>query len=419
LTKDGFLINWTRQQKNKKIMPDFQEKRLELGQKLWVNDATTYFGHSVAIDKDLAIVGDYDGGYYRSDKIGHAYIFSRENNEWRLQQRIKVLDLKNFECFGCSTDINGSDKIALVGAYYAQNLSKQTVGAAYVFELEGEIWQQKQRLQPSDLQLNAGFGTAVAIEGKLAVVGAPQEPRNGERKKVGAAYLYQLEGEKWEQTQKLQAPDMGGGDRFGCSVALSETAAIVGSNGADSYRKNDTGSAYIFQLEGGKSKGWQKLQPADLRGGELFGCSVAIAGDWAIVGACKANVSGKIQAGAAYIFQFYEGKWKLYQKIQPQEEPQAYAGFGCDVAIGDEIALVGASGADARGDKDAGAVYLFQFEKGEWEQKQVFQPQDLNHSDEWGKSLAYNENTAIAGVRGWPGKKNPGFAYVADAVVQK
>jgi hypothetical protein len=394
-------------------MVQFEEKRLQLGQRLWVNDATTYFGHSVAIDKNLAIVGDYDGGYYRSDKIGHAYIFSRENNEWRLDSRIKVLDLKTFECFGCSVAVNDGDKIAIVGAYYAQNLNKQTVGAAYVFQLEGEIWQQKQKLQPLDLQSDAGFGSAVAMKGNLAVVGAPQGVGSS-TKKVGAAYLFRLEGDKWEKVQKLQAPDMGGGDRFGCSVAISETAAIVGSNGADGYRKNDTGSAYIFQLENGISTGWQKLQPADLRGGEWFGCSVAIAGDWAIVGACKANVSGKIQAGAAYIFQLYAGQWKLYQKIQPQEEPQAYAGFGCDVAIGDGVAVVGADYADAPGKKDAGAVYLFQFEKGEWEQKQVFQPQDLNDGDEWGKSVAYSENTAIAGIRGWPGRKHPGFAYIAD-----
>lgn len=394
-------------------MVQFEEKRLQLGQRLWVNDATTYFGHSVAIDKNLAIVGDYDGGYYRSDKIGHAYIFSKEHNEWRLDSRIKVLDLKTFECFGCSVGINGTDKIAIVGAYYAQNLNKQTVGAAYIFQLEGEIWQQKQRLQPLDLQLDAGFGSAVAIKGNLAVVGAPQGTRGGTRK-VGSAYLFSLEGDNWEKVQKLQAPDMGGGDRFGCSVALDETAVIVGSNGADGYRKNDTGSAYIFQLTDGISTGWQKLQPADLRGGEWFGCSVAIAGDWAIVGACNANVSGKIQAGAAYIFQFYSGQWKLYQKIQPQEEPQAYARFGCSVAIGDGVAVVGAPYADAPGSKEAGAVYLFQFEKGEWEQKQVFQPQDLNNSDEWGRSVAYSDDTAVAGTRGWPGRKYPGFAYIAD-----
>ena len=101
--------------------------------------------------------------------------------------------------------------------------------------------------------------------------------------------------------QKLLAPGGQAGDFFGTSVALSGDYAIVGANGEDSQGIN-AGAAYIFQRTGASSwDGGTKLVAPGGQAGDSFGISVALSGDYAIVGAHGEDSQGSA-AGAAYIF---------------------------------------------------------------------------------------------------------------------
>jgi len=222
----------------------------------------------------------------------------------------------------------------------------------------GKLSQTK--LQPSDLQRGDVFGISVAISGEMAIVGAkkadaPSQPN------AGAAYIFKWEGGTWQQQQKLQPPDLQRNDSFGYSVAISGELAIVGANWADAPGKVNTGAAYIFKWEGGTWQQQQKLQPPDLQRGELFGWSVAISGELAMVGAHWTDAPGKVNIGAAYIFKWEGGTWQQQQKLQPPDL-QENRKFGDSVDISGEVAIVGAYLADAPGKPNAGAVYIFQSE---------------------------------------------------------
>ncbi len=99
---------------------------------------------------------------------------------------------------------------------------------------------------------------------------------------------------------KLTASDGAAGDMFGVSVAISGDTAVVGAyhdddNGADS------GSAYVFVRSG---SGWTqqaKLTASDGAAGDLFGVSVAISGDTAVVGAFYDDDNGA-DSGSAYVY---------------------------------------------------------------------------------------------------------------------
>ncbi|NES25677.1 MAG: hypothetical protein F6K41_43975, partial [Symploca sp. SIO3E6] len=133
------------------------------------------------------------------------------------------------------------------GAYAANAPGKTRAGVAYIFKWEKGTWQQQQKLQPADLQ-GLYFRFSVAISEEVAIVGALYAEASG-KYNAGAAYIFKLEGGTWQQKQKLQPADLQQNDRFGHSVTISGEVAIVGSVFADASGKPDAGAVYIFQAE--------------------------------------------------------------------------------------------------------------------------------------------------------------------------
>ena len=100
--------------------------------------------------------------------------------------------------------------------------------------------------------------------------------------------------------QKLTASDAAWGDRFGHSVSISGDSAIVGAQNSDDSG-SDSGSAYVFVRSGTTWTEQQKLTASDGASNDLFGLSVSISGDTAIVGAFYDDDNGT-NAGSAYMF---------------------------------------------------------------------------------------------------------------------
>ncbi len=98
---------------------------------------------------------------------------------------------------------------------------------------------EKTKFFPSDANASDSFGVAVAIDGNTAVVGAYQNDSNGSD--CGAAYVYELSGSQWIEKQKLVGSDGSAGDKFGRSVAVEGNTIVVGS-----YYDDNKGSAYVF-----------------------------------------------------------------------------------------------------------------------------------------------------------------------------
>ena len=163
-----------------------------------------------------------------------------------------------------------------------------------------EPFENQLKILASDKQADDWFGYSVSISGDTAIVGAHGKDTGGAD--AGAAYIYQYNGSTWVEQAKLQASDKETNDWFGRSVSISISGdtAIVGAR----YEKtggNDAGAAYIYQYNGSTWAEQAKLQASDKQAGDLFGFSVSISGDTAIVGARHEDTGGK-DAGAAYIF---------------------------------------------------------------------------------------------------------------------
>eukprot|EP01043_Picozoa_sp_COSAG02_P008854 COSAG02_NODE_290_length_25531_cov_75.132392_22_plen_219_part_01 len=168
-------------------------------------------------------------------------------------------------------------------------------------------WGEAQQLLASDGARSDRFGSSVAISGEVAVVGAIYDDNAG-GDYAGAAYIFVRDAAgsgAWTESQQLLASDGAGGDYFGSSVAISGEVAVVGAYRDDNAGGDYAGAAYIFVRDAAGSGAWtesQKLLASDGAGGDVFGYSVAISGEVAVVGALQDNNAGGIDAGAAYIF---------------------------------------------------------------------------------------------------------------------
>ncbi len=346
------------------------------------------FGVSVAIDGDYAIVGARDEGVDTGNWVysaGAAYIFVRNGNTWIQQQRIVANDPGYFAFFGSSVAISGD--YAIVGAPYDDHFGLSNIGSAYIFVRNGNTWTQQQKLLNGQGDASDMFGTSVAMSGDYALVGCPGYSINGNR---GAAFIFKRNGTTWPQQQRIQVSPATYYNRFGQSVAINGDQLIVGAPNEDEVWDQDLniGAAYIFVRSGNTWSQQQRIEASDRENQDRFGLSVAISADHAIVGAQYEDhdtTGGNAlnDAGSAYIFVRSDtvGLWIQLQKVVASDRA-ANDQFSVSVAIDGDHALVGAhwEDEDEFGTNtlyDAGSVYYLVLDTG---QLDISTGSDLTHT---------------------------------------
>jgi hypothetical protein len=216
----------------------------------------------------------------------------------------------------------------------------------------------------------------------------------------------------------LRASDAEMGDTFGVSVAIRGNVAIVGAvyeDGGPGDPNASAGAAYIFLRNRTGASRWgqaKKLSASDTQSGDWFGRSVAVSGDFALVGAPEEDggsgdpVPG---AGAAYIFHRDQGGTSNWGEVQKLTAPDAQQGdgFGFSVAIDGDTAIIGANREDGGpGDPldNAGVAYVFQNISGfGWLHVGTLRVSDTQTSDWFGESVAISGDVVIVGAKGEDG----------------
>jgi FG-GAP repeat protein len=216
-----------------------------------------------------------------------------------------------------------SGSTAVIGGYGAFGTF---AGAAYVFTRSGTTWTQKKKLTASDAGAGDHLGQAVAIDGSTIVAGAL-----GHSSSTGAAYIFVGSGTTWTQQAKLTASAGAPNDIFGASVAISGQNALVGAPGTST----STGAAYVFSRAGTSWTQQPALTASDAAVNDRFGESVGISGNIAVIGADGKNSN----AGASYVFSRSGSGWA--QQASPAASDGSCCQYGAAVAISGSTALVG------------------------------------------------------------------------------
>lgn len=197
------------------------------------------------------------------------------------------------------------------------------------------------------------LGNAVAIAGETAVV-ANRVP-NG----FGAVYVFVHSAGGWSQQAKLMSDDEAMSDDFGYSVAISGDYIVVGAPSArpngDPYR----GAAYVFFRTGTSWSQQAKLVASDGAGMDGFGTSVAISRDqFAVVGSPNHAVGANAQQGAAYIYTRGGTTWS--EQEFTRSNGAAGDRFGFSVAMVGFDAVISAPFRDVNGNIDQGQAYVYE-----------------------------------------------------------
>lgn len=198
-----------------------------------------FFGYSVALSNDAFIVGSY-GDDDKGSNSGSAYIYQWDGSNWVEEQKLTANDGTANDAFGLSVSISG-DK-ALVGAYY-DSVNGTASGSAYVYHYNSSSWIEKQKLTAPDASTGDQFGYAVAIADDRILIGAYADDDHGSDS--GSVYIFDWDGSLWTQDEKIAASDGAAGDYFGAGVAISGTVAMVGSH-ADDDNGGNSGSVYFY-----------------------------------------------------------------------------------------------------------------------------------------------------------------------------
>lgn len=382
-----------------------------------------FFGFSVAISGDTAVVGSPVDDVGSNADQGALYIFKRDaggTDNWGLVRNVTASDGSSGDRLGWSVALSGNTIVA--GAF----LDDLDQGSAYVFDRNSggpDNWGEIKKLLASDGSPSDFFGRSVGISGSVVVVGALLD--DGGR---GSAYIYERNFggvNNWGEMKKLIASDRVAGDQFGISVSIGADTVLIGASRDNIGANSDQGSAYIFERNNGGPGNWGELRKLTVPDGaafDRFGDSVAIDGDLMVIGASGDNVGTNTAQGSAYIFERNTGganNWGQVKQIVAQDGAPNDR-YGWSVAIDADTVVVGALNDQVGMNALQGSAYVFKQNVGglnNWGQvKRIVSP-DGAADDQFGRSVAISGDTAIVGAAGddVAGAFNQGSAQVFES----
>ena len=331
--------------------------------------AGSYFGWSVAMDGDTVVVGAPYEDSAGEASAGAAYVFVRNGATWSRQAYLKAENAEAGDFFGISVAVNGDTVV--VGAFRENgnaagdpdDNSAPWAGAAYVFARNGTSWSQQAYLKAENAEADDWFGESVAVSGDTVVVGANGEdgnsasgPDDNSAEGAGATYVFTRSDGTWSQQAYLKAANVGIGDVFGSSVAVEGDTAVIGawgedSNGIDGPEDNsglDVGAAYVFTRSGQSWSQQAYLKGDNAANHDHFGDSVDVDGDTVVVGAYLKPGNGKSFKGAAYVFTRNGVVWSQQAYLEAANGGASNY-FGHSVAVDGDTVIGGAYGEAGNG----------------------------------------------------------------------
>jgi len=307
-----------------------------------------------------------------------------------LEQKVTANDGTANSYFGSAAALNGST--ALIGADGDNSFQ----GAAYLFAKSNGSWSEGQKLTASDGLPGDEFGYRVVLADNTLLVGAFTATVGGVVSQ-GAAYVFTQSNGTWSESQKLIASDGGLFDNFGASVALDGSTLVVGANGATVGSNPAQGAVYVFTESNGTWTQTQKLTANDGTAYDNFGLSVALKGSTILVGSPRAAIGANAGQGALYVFTESNGTWSQTQKLTASDGATNDS-FGESVALEGSTALIGAYNATINGHTWQGAAYIFTESNGSWSEGQKLTASDGTAGANFGNAVTLNGSTALIGA---------------------
>lgn len=283
--------------------------------------AMDYFAFSISVDSNVMAVSSLlnskdSAGGASVQYAGAVYIFKLNNGRWEFNQKLKAPDAAVNDYYGYSLDIKNGK--LLVGAKYsgldtAGANQINFAGSAYLYEMQNNLFVFKQKLCADQRLANAWFGTSLVIRGNLAVVGAGTDSRVGSVTGSGSVYIFRKNGNRYVQTNRLNAANAGTYYQFGAQLDYSDSVLYVSAKQENHITGNNNYSAagIIYSYLDSGNNSWNlinKVTSNDIAADDFLGSSLAADSHYLVAGAPLEDHDsrGKLplkEAGSVYVFE--------------------------------------------------------------------------------------------------------------------
>lgn len=310
-------------------------------------DTAEEFGAVVASNKDYLVVGC-------GITINTTYIFRRSPDGWVQDQKLYLR----------SANIVMDDKSIYIGSREAAGLK----GAVYVYQKQEDLWQVVQTLTASDGDIGHEFGAGLAIYDFTLVVGSPGNTGSESlQPRSGSAYVFEFNGVRWVEIQKLSHSNQTNGDIFGHGVSINASRIAVTAFGYDKPGVLNSGAVYIYEKKNTTWVETQILAPEASITNDVVGWSVSMTETVIAIGAIEANTQNS-GVGSVYLYTHMGSRrdsdgaltstygWQLEHRLNASDAGSNKR-FGNSISLIGNTLIVGSPG--VLGGSFPGAAYVF------------------------------------------------------------
>jgi hypothetical protein len=286
------------------------------------------------------------------------------------------------------------------------------------------------------------FGYSLAMSGDYAVVGAYMGTSAG-ASQAGKAFIYKRLGTEWSLHTVLESPSPTSSGHFGKTLDISGGHIIVGT---------DQDMAYIYSLTGGEWELSSSIAPPVPDPG-LFGMSVAISSEYAVVGSPLERSDDNYDIHSAFVYRYTNGRWVYDSIIRDPDDnyavgrtasldgnhiilgrgsgyvssfilkdgrwefeeniSMAVSGFGRKFDVSSNCLVITADYEDIGGASSAGKAYVYFHDGSGWSQVASLQPATPVDDGNFGYSVAVSGGNVFVGA--WEyGTDHNGQVHVYD-----
>ncbi|MEZ5307728.1 MAG: hypothetical protein R2684_11345 [Pyrinomonadaceae bacterium] len=352
-----------------------------------------HFGTSVSIEGDRLAIGASNQTNGTSQAQGAVYIFDRSGMNWTQSSKMVPADVGSLDGFG--TTVHLTQRALIAGSPLADTNGNRNQGAAYLFVNEAGSWIERAKYSPDEGALEDRFGDAVGVSGGYVIIGSPGSAV-GANDDQGIAYGACFGCDDWSLGSTFHAANLPGVGRLGSAVAIDGDTAVVGAEYTDGTFPGQ-GAAFVLERINGRWIPTATLRAPDGAQEDNFGSSVAIDGDTIVVGAIG-DLASVFRRGSAYVFRRAGCGWEYEAKLVPDSFSWIEM-FGYSLAIEDDLIVVGGP-QNSDFQQNQGAAYLYRRTGTGWNQETRFTDPAGMPGDRMGTSVDIDRGRVFVGAVG-------------------
>lgn len=181
-----------------------------------------WFGNSVALDGDTAVIGAIGDDTPQGIDAGSVYVFVRNGFIWTQQAKLTAEYGEAHDQFG--------GVVALDGNTLAVRALRpwQDIGSVYVFTRNNGTWIKQANL--AVLGSTPYFGSNIALDGDTVLASDPGyslpiEPYTSD---IGCVYVFTRSDSAWRQQARITPPNPVTMGSFGKALSIDENTVLIG-----------------------------------------------------------------------------------------------------------------------------------------------------------------------------------------------